>query len=292
MIDLLIFWACRAANATHFIGPNELHPIYLKVVVQERTPGALISVGADRALFAAILLPHVTSVVQVDHDAEVVRYNSINLALLRAARSRADYLHLRFRATAAEWKARSIAGTHAWWHEVIDELDFFDFQYPALHPPDRIVHPSGLVPFEGANYLVEDAAFARVQGLARAGKIEVRQGDLTDRASMRALLTSQGPISLVDVSNAWWNTFAGVNAIVDLSAELQEIQPAAHVIYTDRIYTVGVGVDWIYRAVPAGDAGLATALETLEKDPDRWLNPMFKRDCAGRLRVVLPSSAR
>ncbi|MFO4987060.1 hypothetical protein RCK87_25300, partial [Salmonella enterica subsp. enterica serovar 1,4,[5],12:i:-] len=82
--------------------------------------------------------------------------------------------------------------------------------------------------FDGAHYLFDDKAFARLHDLALRGRIDVRWVRLADDLLVWSTLSdirAAGPISLVDISNTWWKHFAGLSPAYTLSRTLKDIDP-------------------------------------------------------------------
>lgn len=234
-----------------FIAPNEFYPARSVEHLQDIQEGMLISVGTERALMTAILNKKITSILQVDYDERVVRYNRINLQLLKLSRDRKDYLYLRMYAGLDDWTERatsagldsSFSKYFAWWHEALSNSRFFGFH--TNWTMKSVYH----IPFAGAHYLFDDAAFDYIHRFALEGRIQIRQSDIANNRDMRSLLDSiHVPISVFDVSNAWQDTYAGPVAIYDLSRLVARRNPKAKFLTTTPTKT-----DWIYSSFMAGD---------------------------------------
>lgn len=240
-----------------FIAPNEFYPARSIEHLQDIQEGLLISVGTERALMTAILNKKITSILQVDYDERVVRYNQVNLQLLKLSRDREDYLHLRMRADLDEWVERAMTAGHdigfakyfAWWHEALSNSRFYGFH--TNWSTKSVVN----VPFRGAHYLFDDDAYEYIHRFALEDRIQIRHSDIANPRDMRSLLDSiRMPISVFDISNAWQETYAGPVAIYDLSRLVARRDPKAKFLTTTPTKT-----DWIYSSFLAGDFSVESA---------------------------------
>lgn len=244
-----------------YAAPNEEFPERVLKVINGYQEGALISVGTERALMTAILAKKITSIVQADIDPGIVQYNRINRELLRLAKSRHNYLFLRLSATREQWLERVGAsdsilkedGIYDWWMAKMKDTRFHKFHSEA---PGRDVNSERPeIRFAHAHYLFDDEAFARIQWFAKNDKIEVRSANIANEEDMQTLISetaSRGPISLVDISNAWWNGYAGEDAAMNLSHIVATADPKARLILTFR----SADMDWMYASHFAGDPRL------------------------------------
>ena len=179
------------SNVTYgFLIPNEEYPSDAIPLFDHAPAGVYIAVGTERGFISAALTPNITHLLLADVDYEVVRYNRLNIALLKVAKSRRDYLHLRLGARAKEWKARAYASSiidkkeirlladatiWKWWKEKVRDYSKFR-RFHAPLPHDRSVP----FVFKSANYLYYDALFERIKDLAVKNRIDVVQLDLRD----------------------------------------------------------------------------------------------------------------
>ncbi|MGN6669937.1 MAG: hypothetical protein ACTHJ4_00140 [Candidatus Nucleicultricaceae bacterium] len=67
----------------------------IKPIVEHAPKGIYISVGSERSFRGASMIPHVTKVYLLDLSPEIIRFNTINMQLLKAE-SRSIYRHLRW----------------------------------------------------------------------------------------------------------------------------------------------------------------------------------------------------
>lgn len=250
-----------------YAAPNEEFPEHVLKVIGGYQSGALISVGTERALMTAILATKITSIVQADIDPGIVRYNTINRELLEVARSREDYLFLRLSATREQWIGRvaskesilKMDGIHDWWMAKMKDTRFHKFH--SAKPGRDVNGDSPDIRFAKAHYLFDDVAFERISWFAKNGKIEVRSANIGNQDDVQALIAdvaSRGPISLVDISNAWWSGYAGEEATLNLSQILASADENARLILTFRTQDMG----WRYASQKAGDPQLYYTLKS------------------------------
>lgn len=209
-----------------FVSPNEQMPSRALPILRRAGPGVYVSVGTERGFIGAALTPKADSLLLLDRDAHVVRYNRVNAALLALAKDRRDYLELRRWASHEDWRARAPgvapelralledAQLWAWWRKTLREPGF-----ESLHAPPPPVE--GPYAFQGANYLHDDALFARLHAMAKAGRIKAHQLELGDSAALpslvRALKAGGVQLSVLDISNAWGPAYMdelGVESLV------------------------------------------------------------------------------
>lgn len=247
-----------------FLPPNERHPILLLQELDDYIEGALISVGTERGLMTAAIAKNITSIVQVDYDPSTVRYNLINRELLKISKSRLDYFKLRMSLNSSTWKIRG-AGTllaeESNFEFFSEEISRSGFDLFHAAKPERDDNALGLRPFAGANYLFDDHAYNRVSRLAREGKIEVEQLDLADSAAVEALiakLTKTTPISVFDISNAWWVRYAGHDATLAIAGNLALRNSNTRLVFTYRKRQM----DWGYEAVKVSDPDLSARMKS------------------------------
>lgn len=258
-----------------FVAPNEFYPARSIEPLNKIQEGVLISVGTERALMTAILNKKITSILQVDFDKRVVRYNRVNLELLKLSRDREDYMYLRMNADVTEWIRRANAAGHSigftenfsWWRDALGDPTFLGFHTnwseKALENP----------PFLGAHYLYDDKAFAYIKKFAIENRIRVQQGDLSNFVEMQKLIEHiKGPIAVIDISNAWQEAFAGAKAVYELSLFVGRKDPKAIFLAT-QVTTA----DWVYISFPAGEFNIAAAAP--HKGAAKFLVSAVRKTC-------------
>lgn len=225
---LILFGALRAyaglgADASP---PNERNPEYYESVTQHAQEGTAIVVGAERGLLLASRVPWIIRLIQIDRDDDVLRLNRINRALIKIARDRVDYLRLR---AADDFSIWSLAGFDSeltplnfkWWQGLIKS------HYLETEPRD----------IDG-DYMGIDAAFSRIQYLARADRIDILKLNLNDSAAFQRLLRDHGsdPISLVDLSNTWWESYLGPIGTLNLVRSSEPLVNARTIWLFSNLY--------------------------------------------------------
>jgi hypothetical protein len=259
----------QAVNGSDaFLQPNETTPRAARAVWAKAPAGAYVTVGTDRGFIAAGLAPRVTDLVLVDLNPRAVVINRINIALLRLARSRDEYLRWRtqplgfddwqvlFQKASVPPADRELLGDHrawvAWQWGIVrnPKLDRF-------HTDPRFVRPVRRdTPFLDANYLYYPAQFRRVQKLARSGHISAHQLDLTRPDSVRelvlALQQANIPISVLDLSNAWDHDAMTAAQFADVLHAFEPVlRKGSRLLVTDLIYDPGRPDErWNYWSFP------------------------------------------
>ncbi len=104
-----------------------------------------------------------------------------------------------------------------------------------LNPQKR----NGIVSFEGTNYLLEDFAFKNVQLMAKSGKIEIIPLDLNNAVELsnaiNLLKSRDVTVSVLDISNAWWNMYLNRDAMLRTLDEFKKISLAeSRLVLTSR----------------------------------------------------------
>lgn len=104
----------------------------IKHMIEQVPPGVLISVGSEHSFRSASMMPHVTHVYLLDISPEIIRFNQINIALLKAS-TRQVYCHLRWNASYEEWKnldASLISEDFKWWQAYVRNLEKMSYPLP------------------------------------------------------------------------------------------------------------------------------------------------------------------
>ncbi len=230
----------------HELVSSDPEPAQALPVLEGAIEGIYLSVGGfDRASRGLLLAKRPTHLLLVDYDPYVVMYNALNLGLLKASTSRQDYWALRMTAGLPEWKARAkelgvtaqlgglfrlqdkiekakradkkkpqtallgrlhvgenadpMARAFEWWTKWVRQ-DLYQDSFKDLHTEN-----------DGSNYFFNDANFKRLHTMAKDGKIAVTRLDLRDGKSVRDLTSrfreAGIPMSIVDLSNAWWPNY-------------------------------------------------------------------------------------
>ena len=218
-----------------YVLPNELNPEIAVDIFKGAPEGVYVTVGAERGLLAATLAPNVTHLLQVDLVPEVVRYNQLNVILLKVAESLPDLLSLRT-APRSVWLDRSKSDRLNSREKALlasEESHKFYLEVEG-GARERLVHPDY---FKGSSYLKSPELFARAQSLARGNRIQVAQGNLTDFPRLKGLaqdLASRGlKISILDLSNAWEEKYVGPRGVNEILNSLKTaLKPESVVLGT------------------------------------------------------------
>lgn len=183
---------------TSYLSPNEKQNQEQVRIWRSAPPGVHISVGTERGFMGAAINTRATHLLLLDHDENVVLYNRINTALLKAASDLEEYRSLRFSGDFKTWLDAGVdlpgAAWAFWQHHVLQDSKFHDFHSDA---PGR--YPEG-------NYLFNEELFQRLSYLARQERIDVVHLDLTDSENLSQIIRimkNKGlALSLLDISNA------------------------------------------------------------------------------------------
>ena len=205
---------------TFEVAPNESRPIELQPLTSLAPNGLYVSVGTERGLIAASLTPQISGIHLLDYDPGAVLYNNLNIALLKVATNREDYLSLRMKSSETDWAARANNAKLSreeqeylrdpsyfhWWEQATSET--------SAKPVNRNIWKHFLRPpgthgndaFQNANYLFYDNQFEMISRLAKEGKIETGLLDFTQIKEVKKYvdhLENQGQrVSVLDLSNA------------------------------------------------------------------------------------------
>lgn len=207
-----------------FVGPNETSQAEGASLLSAAPRGVQVAVGTERGFIGAALNKNATHLLLLDRDLDAVRFNRINIELLRIARSRPDYLSLRFARDRQAWVHAGVPASSSlseedfkFWKDCLAHPDFSSFHVAASRPEQ---------PFRGANYLHDDGLFDRVAALARAGRIRSIQVNLEDTPRLKriseALQSEHLKVGVLDISNAWWPRYLGRAGFVRM---LQDLAP-------------------------------------------------------------------
>lgn len=176
-----------------FVAPNEQYPQNSSSLLREAPRGAYVTVGTERGFISAGIAARIDLLVLTDIDLAVVQFNRINIALLKVAGSRENYVSLRLEAPSSKWalaakdplmtpeerKLLRNPDAWKWWVESVRGREgknalFFE----SFHRPPSAAGVDEA--FHSANYLFYDDQFARVSGMAKADRIHVLPVDYRD----------------------------------------------------------------------------------------------------------------
>ncbi len=208
-------------NFPSFLGPNEGQLNRLEKWLSKAPPGLLLSLGADRALFAAVLYPGITHLLVVDMDPNVALFHRLNFILIKIADQIADYRDLRLRADHRQWLEWSnknhVYLTAEEQALIADPANWTWWQGHVVHSGDaklELLHQesaAGSDLFQGGNYIFDPPGFGKIQDLARSGHTQVLRLDLKDTEHVelvaKAMEESEIPLGALEISNAWNNFY-------------------------------------------------------------------------------------
>lgn len=219
-----------------FVAPNEQKPREALAIVGKAPGGVYVSVGTERGFIGAALAPGTTHLLLLDRDSNVVRFNHINIALLKLAKDRGEYIDWRLYATHEEWVAAARERgldpetfewirdfeSWKWWQHVVRRNPEF---LPLHLAPGSVEGIEEM--FQDANYVYDDALFDKVHELAKRNRIKSVVADLSDgkvvRTVVEALQNAKLPISVLDLSNAWWPDYISERRSARLIGQFQQV---------------------------------------------------------------------
>jgi hypothetical protein len=104
----------------------------IKHMVEQAPEGIYISVGSERSFRGISMAPHMTHAYLLDLAPEIIRFNKINIELLKAP-TRKEYLHLRWESPYADWKKLKLNLTSddfEWWKKNVRNLENMAYPLP------------------------------------------------------------------------------------------------------------------------------------------------------------------
>ena len=253
----------KTGRRISFLDPNEKHPVDALPVLAGIKSGAYISVGSERCFMMGAMLENITSLICADNDPKIVVYNLINMTLLRFAKNREHYISLRLVDSLNSWRTQ-VAGSSRltpseqallsdevifdFWNKNVRENIMFSYFHTKYDPS------LPRTPFAGAHYLYDDKAFHRISWLARSFSISAQLIDFRDETDALRLMTHLSrrriQISAIDLSNAWWDNYAGATLLIDLANRLLDRNELdARLIFTGWLGPTGPHTGWGYYSV-------------------------------------------
>jgi hypothetical protein len=196
-----------------YLPPNEQHPAVALPLFVQSNHGTYVSVGTERSFIGAALT-NAQALMVIDYDPEVIRFASINRALLAAGTGREDYLNLRLHAGPEIWRERAtalsppdratLADPRSWdfWEKAVrNNTGAWSSAFEHFHTPPKKPDDA----FADADYLFDDVLYLRLRKLARDSHIWARVLDLRHEPEVRALcadLKAKGlKPGVIDTSN-------------------------------------------------------------------------------------------
>lgn len=230
-----------------FIRPNELTPADMLPVTVLAPEGTYLAIGTERGFMGLAMNPHFTSAILVDINPAAVLYNRINIKLLRLARDHADYLWLRSTATYEELKPRLDLLESAPGERVsAGEVEWF--RGLGLVEPDSLLSPYLIN--ARANYVKNKALCERLILLAKQNLITSFVLNISDERAVKAFVKNRlanRKLSVVDLSNAWWDSYAKVGGAQRFLAQLQPRATDRTMIMLTHYSSAGSGWSGLWR---------------------------------------------
>lgn len=237
-------------TTTGFVDPNE-HNIIEFTRHIEPSQGIYVSVGSERAYLGA-LANHAEHIIAIDMDPKIGIFHAINLELLKNASDREHYNFLRFEASSVDWAElvdhRGFLAqekTHEAWKILHRELDI----PTAVRDSGFYKLKTAANGFAGVNYVAEDAAFAHLQSMAKAGHIEFQLLDLNDSSAVERFvkyIIDHTPlrIGVLDLSNTASTQYFGLEGAINIYKQfLGAMKDSSRVMFTGPWKGQG---DWSY----------------------------------------------
>ncbi len=236
------------------MAPNEVFPEHILPIFEKMKAGLFVSVGSERGFLYAGLTDKIQSLLLVDYDQSIVKFNKLNIRLLKAARNRKDYIYLRTKAGEKEWMERGLLSVDwSWWRE---NVKFTGLNYnPNV---DFYMHKSKneLGFFRKTNYLFVDEQFNRVKQLADRDLILVTHLDISNKLSSEmlsnALIEWPHEISAIDLSNTWEDMYASMTGVEQFVKSLRPRTLANAILVLTEDRSSGLGV-WLYNGFYVDD---------------------------------------
>jgi hypothetical protein len=203
-----------------YVAPNEVNPEDSIPIMRAVTSGVYVSVGAERGFINFSLAHNATHLLLIDLVPQVVLFNRVNVALLKASDSLEDFLRLRTTPNRADFLARvNHSALSRDDKELLGNAEVFKtFSSIQNAATERLLDPRY---FKGVSYLRDPVLFERLRQAAREGRIQVLKGNFGDTkflADVAAEMRRLGlKIAALDISNAWerrYTTREGVKRIV------------------------------------------------------------------------------
>jgi hypothetical protein len=124
-----------------FLTSTEMQISRAKPIIDQAPEGLYVTVGAERGFRAASMSPRVTQLLLLDISPKVIRYNKINIELLKAS-SLEEYKRLRWHSSLEAWldfakntekklKTKVVISKDdfEWWNKNVRDLDSYSY-YP------------------------------------------------------------------------------------------------------------------------------------------------------------------
>ncbi len=212
------------------IKPNEVYPEEMLPLTNLALKGLYLGVGTERAFIATAINPQMSAAVFFDIDPAIVLYNRLNIELLSIAVDPADYAWLRTKASWTDIEQRWIQ--NGMQNPVLQAHFEWFIQVLRHENQGDLLNSNFLTISESANYLKNPELCLRLMQMAKEHRIFTLRLDLKSKESagilqnfLKHIGLSKEPISIVDVSNAWWESHAGLPPILSFFQNLKHQVP-------------------------------------------------------------------
>jgi len=177
--------------------------------------GVYVSVGTERGWIGAAL-SKASHLLLVDYDAMAVRYNQVNVAMIKMAKNRKEYLKFRLTLSGFEDFASrlfkvptnidfDLARQSLSSQEEKERIGAFFLGQEDLNLPLRLVSEHHA--FYNSNYLYNDEMFEHLKKMVDAGRVQAQQLDLTDQKAVSMLVDeikkTHLQVAVLDLSNVF-----------------------------------------------------------------------------------------
>ena len=287
----------RKVGHFSFLCPNELSP-FKQTAILDKAPskGVYLGLGTERSFFAlGIAAYKFEYVILADHDPAVIYFNEINLALIEAAKTLDDYIALRFAKNSLEFQLNlkklnylpsgvidlRIAAHSNWF---IRQMHLYRKEFLDACLSGRL----------GNVYFQSEEHYNSLREMVLKRKIVTRYFELNSAKPFKLieqeLEKADLKLSVLDLSNAWWNRYIKKNDRKFLLGPKQ-FHHDGIVLVTDKEIDHDISknrefsLNWIYYGFLRRQL-----LQLTEEDTHRSLEKLFS--CEGGLLSYFPYGNR
>ncbi len=251
-----------------FLFPNEFH-LDSKLHIWESTtnPGAYISVGTERSFLGASLSKSDT-LITIDRNPLVTKFNHMNTLLLASSTSPDDYLYLRLKAPLQEVQRRlkqlKLASTTTpedwtWWRN-LHNADNWQELFFDNNPPESIKR------FRNLAYWNDNSKWLHLKDMALNGRMGFFTVNFQDLENLRKLTTSIKElgitVSIIDTSNVL--EYIGVESMAQALETFKDLSSSPQINPVKWVYTQLKSETQFY-----GSSYTTTASSSV--DSDTWI---------------------
>ncbi len=191
--------------------PNHLGWLSVQTMLSELSPGYVIVVGAERALFTLLLAPDHCKVLVRDLDCCVVRYMHAMALFFKICNSRADFLNLLGgnvsdiasrinHSSCLSQKQKEFYSENL--QAILSEFLSVDQSWRQCKRANADGCISDMSSWEGVNYWEDDRLFNQLRGKILGGCLAISEGNIQDLEVVSSLLSQRGEnVVGIDFSN-------------------------------------------------------------------------------------------